>query len=720
MTGPLLGPPMLLTWWPHAPEDAGRELAWLGQPGPRGTWTGTAWFGEGIHSQDYPGRVEATWTDAGWQPTPRQDHVQIVATADELTLSVPPVWRTQLHLGWRADRLYVSSDLRTLATALVRTEPWPEGIAAFLVSGRAGRGLVPSLYRDIWTLRPGFRITARASRQPACERHWRPEADAQFDSLPLATATAHLRENLERISEEILTSHERVGCLFSGGLDSSLVAALLLRRAPERVVLFNLGSAFGTAAEAKLRARFLKEFDTASHAVDLPEGASLIRSLRATNAVAPLPAGSVFAHVFEEIIAVASRHGCDVLATGDGGDEVFAERQDALVDLLPRGNRDLLATAGRFALRNGERMTSTLFRAVQVERALRKGTQFTPEAGPVRMLFGDVLASHAQEALAAESAATRGLWQDGWTMSGIASWRRAANVPEWEPINASTPAFPLASPLADVAVVEAALRLQREDRGPLECGDHPKRLLRNAALAWLPAEVANHPKIGSADGELLRLMRLREHEALLELFSSETARRAGLRLSSAAEDPASPLWHGDHWIRAAALVSWYEHPAPAEWVSDRGGDHVRLDTISPSHEIAPSLTPPRRAPTSHVVLLAVLNAAAQLAPIRVKFTDAPGSKGTSDLTAVRHVLTDLARRSCVMPFVTGASPAMHRALFWYVRLLGIPARLVEGVGQGETTPRYWIEIDGETIEVNGAEVPLISHDQAPGSPEPVL
>jgi hypothetical protein len=71
--------------------------------------------------------------------------------------------------------------------------------------------------------------------------------------------------------------------------------------------------------------------------------------------------------------------------------------------------------------------------------------------------------------------------------------RRAANVPEWEPVNAAAPALPVLSPLVDESVVDAVLKLRREDLVPLGCGDHTKHLLRHSALAWLPAEIAMHP-----------------------------------------------------------------------------------------------------------------------------------------------------------------------------------------------------------------------------------
>jgi asparagine synthetase B (glutamine-hydrolysing) len=549
-------------------------------------------------------------------------------------------------------------------------------------------------------------VTVRDGLQLDCAREWRPEIDDQYNTAPFHSAMLQVRQNIEELAETILKSHSRVACLFSGGLDSSLVAAVLLLRAPERVVLFNLGSGFGTTTETYLRARFLSEFKTVSHAVNLPADASLVRSLRATNTISPLPVGSIFSHVFEEIISAAQSHGCDAIATGDGGDEVFLERETVLVDLLARGHRMLVPAAAYFALRNDERITHPLGRALRIRQALWQGNPIQSSNWPEQILFGASLAEEVANAVARADANTRKLWQEGCTLSGIESWRRAASVPEWEPINAAAPTFSVLSPLVDDSVIDAALKLRREDFFPLGLGNHAKRLLRHSALAWLPADIAMHPKIGSADGELLRRMRSEEHDALLDLLSSETARRVGLNIPGSAETPDAPLWRNDRWVRAAALVAWFDqHPPPGS--ARREAANVTLVNVSAPVEPTPQSLGRRRS-TVHVILIAALNIAAQFAPHRGAKQEREKTTHVTaaDAEAIRTVLTDLAQRACKVPFVTGSSFAMHRALTWYLRLFGIHAILIQGVRQDQTERRYWIEVSGKNIDVNNSEFPL--------------
>ncbi len=244
--------------------------------------------------------------------------------------------------------------------------------------------------------------------------------------------------------------------------------------------------------------------------------------------------------------------------TGDGGDEVFTEREDVLVDLLARRSRTLPAAVGHFALRNGERGIRTLRRARGRLLALRNGVVSDDHAGADHALLGADLADQVRDARVAAAARERELWSVGWTYSGIGCHRRAAAVPEWEPVSADSPAFHVASPLADATLVGDALALRRDVMVAGALRGQPKWVLRQAALDWLAPDVALYPKIGSADGEILAQLRAHELHDVLDLFSSGTARGVGLSVPAAIEEPTAPLWYGDGWVRAAALVAWFD------------------------------------------------------------------------------------------------------------------------------------------------------------------
>lgn len=555
-------PPLRVLWAPHG--AAGGAASWWLDHAPAARYADdTLWFGEGVATGKRAGVIEATWADGSWQPVLSAPRVTVSGTARELRIDVPAVWRAQVHFGWRDGCLFVSSDLRTAAAAVAAARPALAGAAAFLAEGWAGPGVGSSLYRDVWTLRPGHSVAIGADGSTREVRTWRPERDDGFAGQPLGTVVTRLRKHLDALAERILDRYQRVACLFSGGLDSSLTAATLLRRAPRRVLLMNVGSGLGTAAEGRLRDRVLREYGTVSHPVDLPVRAGLLRSLRAQNAVAALPAGSLFSHVFEESMEVARDYGCDAIVTGDGGDEVFAEREEVLVDLLARHRRALPAAFGHFARHSNEPVIRTLLQATSTLRALDGHGDPPHPVAPGDVLLGHGLADEVVAARRATGALAQELWAAGWSYSGMSSYRRAAAVPEWEPVSAAAPRFPVVSPLVDELVVGDALALRRDALVTRARGNQPKWLLRQAALAWLPAEVALHPKVGSADGQILARLRAVEHREVLELLGSGTAARVGLRLPAAVEDPEHPLWYGDGWVRAAALVAWLDQPTPA-------------------------------------------------------------------------------------------------------------------------------------------------------------
>ncbi|MFJ7279383.1 asparagine synthase-related protein [Kitasatospora sp. NPDC098663] len=649
------------------------------------------------------GPTVAYWSDPAWQAALDTTPIVLTATARELRIELPPVWRAEIHLAWDGASLLISSDLRTLAWAVGARTPDPDGAAAFLTGERWTRGLLPSLFRGVLTLQPGHAAVIRPDKTIRVEATWTPHRDPAFASQPLEASTVQLRDRLDDLADRILTRHRRVACLFSGGLDSTLIAAALLRRAPERVVLLNVGSDLGTPAEERLRDRFLHQYGATSEPVDLPAKPGLVAALRDVNAMTALPTGSPFAAAFEEILAVAhADFDCDAIATGDGGDEVFAERDELLVDLLARHPRALPTALGHHAVRSQQRGLEALKRAHRTLRYLR-GHAPAPgrTASVLDTLLGDALAERVISARARALHADRERWLQGWTWSALGSARRAAAVPEWEPASTQAPGMAVLSPLVDAQLIAPALALRRTALQPSVAGFQSKWLLRQAALAWLDPQIALHPKIGSADGTILQAVRADEHGDLLDLLGSTTAQHIGLRLPSEADRPEHPLWHGEEWIRPAALTAWLDQPAP----------RPQQPSVTLSSPLAPPAMerPPlpasrhrRRASRRHVVALAVLNVAHQLRP----GTSVPPARVTAADPRLGETLTDLARRACAFPLVNGASQPMSQALAHFLRLRGRRATAVCGVQEGRPGPRYWVETATAHVDVHGAETPL--------------
>ncbi|MFJ4189456.1 asparagine synthase-related protein [Kitasatospora sp. NPDC089509] len=692
-------------WAPDSASTAARTAGWndLLTTG-HADETAPLLLNADLAARHHDGPTVAYWSDSAWQAALDSTPIVLIATTRELRIELPPVWRAEIHLAWDGASLLLSSDLRTLAWAVGARTPDPDGAAAFLTGARWTRGLLPSLYRGILTLQPGHAAVIRPDRTIRAEAIWTPHRNPEHASQALGTSTVQLRDRLDDLADRILTRHRRVACLFSGGLDSTLIAAALLRRAPDRVVLLNVGSGLGTPAEERLRARFLRQYGATSEPVDLPAKPGLVASLRDVNAVTALPTGSPFAAAFEEILAVAhTDFDCDAIATGDGGDEVFAERDELLVDLLARHPRALPAALGHHALRTQQRGVEPLLRAHRTLRHLR-GHAPAPghTATALDTLLGDALTEQVASARAKALHADRERWLQGWTWSALGSARRAAAVPEWEPASTQAPGIAVLSPLVDAQIIAPALALHRAALQPSVVGFQPKWLLRQAALAWLDPQIALHPKIGSADGTILHAVRTDEHGDLLDLLGSTTAQRIGLRLPSDTEHPDHPLWHSEEWIRPAALTAWLDQAAP------RPPHRPSVTVSSPSAPPAlerpqlPAARHRRRPARRHVVALAALNIAHQLHP----GIPVPPARATAADPVLGETLTDLARRACAFPLVNGASQPMSQALAHFLRLRGRSAAAVYGVQEGCPGPRYWVETATAHLDVHGAETPL--------------
>jgi len=724
-------------WWPASPPD------------DPGTPVGNATAGAGACVTRDDAGWHIRWHDPSWPPGPvSESQITVAITPDRMGITVPPAWRAGVYYGWRGPRLLVSSSIRVLAAALSLSAPDPAAAASFLACGHStGRGDVPSLIRGIRRVEPGHAVLLSAGRATRSIRRWRPDSEPAFGSATLEQAVHAVRRDLDVQARQLAAAHDRIACLFSGGLDSTLIAATLMRHCPGQVRLMHAGGGLGTPAEAALRQCFLHQHDTSSLAVAVPRESGLLNALRGANQVSDFPVSCLFTHVFHAIIDQAASMGCDVLVTGDGGDEAFTERELLLTDLLAaRRYNHLVPALGYFAARSGERSTRLLARA-------RSRLRFFGETSPGLPVWhenapGSAPPAHqgAAEARADRWEVIRQLWHEGWPASAADSYLRVAGVPEWEPAGPPGCNVSTVSPLASAQLVQDGLSLRRDAFVRPVVGFQPKWLLRLAALDRLPASIAMHPKVGSADGQILAAVSEREREAIISLLTGPAARAAGIRLPADAHDPGSQLWQSGDWARPAALITWLDSiqdvPQP---VSSRPAAQkaacARSSQKSPpgrpsltpaaSHQPRPAPTgrpgvqpgafPDRRVPLGPAIGLAILNLAAQashrsqraggMPAARVPERRTQGHEQQQEPARSRDTLIAAARLACALPFADSATATVSQAITWYLRLHKTPAVLVTGTAQGETTARCWVQSSDGVIDVSGCEKPL-----APGGP----
>jgi asparagine synthase (glutamine-hydrolysing) len=191
---------------------------------------------------------------------------------------------------------------------------------------------VPSpgcIYRDAAKVPPGHILTLRSPDTPwtASEAFWSAEAVAeQGRRNPFAgddrEAVAALDELLGDAVEMRLISDVPLGAFLSGGIDSSLICALMQRRSTAPVRTFTIGfteSAFDESAYARDVARRLGTVHT-EVVVRPADAQAVIPGLAATY-------DEPFADVSQIptcLVSALARKEVTVALTGEGGDELFA------------------------------------------------------------------------------------------------------------------------------------------------------------------------------------------------------------------------------------------------------------------------------------------------------------------------------------------------------------------------------------------------------------
>ena len=232
-----------------------------------------------------------------------------------------------LYWGRAGRALLFGSELK----ALHRHPDWrpeidPDSVAAFL---RFGYVPAPySIYRTVHKLEPGTMLTLGADGEPRIERYWdlqQAAAAARLDAPGETDETALLGEiesTLRRAVRNEMVSDVPLGAFLSGGVDSSLVTALMQAESPRPVKTFTIGftaNGFDEARHAKQVAAHLGTEHTELYVED--------RAARDVIPSLPTWYDEPFAdssQIPTQIVSRLARQHVTVALSGDGGDELFA------------------------------------------------------------------------------------------------------------------------------------------------------------------------------------------------------------------------------------------------------------------------------------------------------------------------------------------------------------------------------------------------------------
>ena len=253
-----------------------------------------------------------------------------------LLLARDPLGVKPLYWARAGDRLVFASELKAmLADPALSRELDPEGLRRFLALGFIPGERTP--FVAIRKLRPGCRMVVTPD-DVRVERYWawpdfQPDptlVDATLDSL-----ADQVGERLAASTRAMLLSDRPVGVLLSGGVDSSLLVALLPEALRREMRTFSIGFEAGGLHDERPHARRVAQAMGTRH-LESSVTLELEHELPRVIALLDEPCADPAAVPAYLVARAASEH-VTVVLSGTGGDELFGGyRRHRLPELLAK------------------------------------------------------------------------------------------------------------------------------------------------------------------------------------------------------------------------------------------------------------------------------------------------------------------------------------------------------------------------------------------------
>ena len=436
--------------------------------------------------------------------------------ARKLTLIRDRLGVKPLYYGWDGNTLCFGSELK----ALRAFRHWVPSIDRDALADYFQFGYINaprSIYRQVYKLLPGHFLELGAEGEPRVSQYW-----SVLDRIgePLAGSEASLTEELETLLIDAfklrMVSDVPVGMFLSGGIDSSLVTALLQKSLGKCVHTFTIGfreSQYDEAPHARRVADYLGTRHTE-------------RLLGATDAERILPRwGSLYDEPFADssgiptyLVSKVASEQVSVVLSADGGDELFSGYNVYTAVLRHIERRELVPAVLQAAVR----ATGNVIDFHSLERALLRA----PLPDNARLLLHKHVTRKAARLYDYLSTRTDGemyqlaysLWNgsDLTRLTGGTERPRpladdypgtfAEKMSLWDlhnylpgdiltKVDRATMAVSIEGrePLLDHRIVEFAYRLPLAlRRGTLG----PKHILRRILYKYVPQKIVDRPKMG--------------------------------------------------------------------------------------------------------------------------------------------------------------------------------------------------------------------------------
>ncbi len=414
--------------------------------------------------------------------------------AKSLFLARDRLGKKPLYYARYGGRFVFGSELKAiLADPEFPREVEPDALSLYL---RFGSVPAPhSIFRQAWKLPPGHRALLDESGLRV-ERYWDPLPLALEERVPMeeGEATSRLETLLSDAVRLRMISDVPLGAFLSGGIDSSLVTALMQEQSKQKVRTFSIRFEDSEYNEADHAAAVARHLGTEHREATCSRAEMLAEVERLPDLLDEPFADSSLVPTL--LVSRITRRDVTVALSGDGGDELFfgypryhALAQSAWLLRAPASvRRGAAAVAGLFSGRRFQRAAAVL----------QQGD------GDVFMRFAGIWPAEDVEAMTGHPVARYG------TYDGIRSRTAALPPHEQAPLldlgtylpediltklDRASMAVSLETrcPLLDHRIVELAMQLEL----PLKWRDGiGKRILRTLLYRRVPRELVDRPKMG--------------------------------------------------------------------------------------------------------------------------------------------------------------------------------------------------------------------------------
>jgi len=440
--------------------------------------------------------------------------------------------------------LLVASELRgLLASGLVRAQIDARALAGYLTFGSVPEP--ETIIAGIRALPPGvvmrFDAGSGVFKEVASVPMVQPDAD-QDPISDRATAVELVRESLERSIDRHLVSDVPVAVFLSGGIDSSIIAALAAQRAGTTIDGFTVTFSEPRFDESRVAQRVARRHGIRHHLIPLGDEDLLAALPRAVAAMDQPTLDGINTYVVSEAVRA---HGTKVVLSGLGGDELFAGYPSfRRARALARYAR-IPAPARRVAARVAASIGGV--RGAKMALGLRNGLPGDAAYLASRTLFGS---RQVSELCGARALATEGAPRELSVLRQV-SWRELTGYMRNTLLRDSdvfsmAHALELRVPFLDRDVISAAFQV--EDALKLARGV-TKPLLVDAARDLIPLAVWDRPKQGFVLPFASWMLGSLAAEVTTALGDADRIQSLGLNPHA-----VRAVWSG--FIRGQAGVTW--------------------------------------------------------------------------------------------------------------------------------------------------------------------